>query len=127
MVDYNIELAHIYSDQKVGDEQVISIEEGVKFINKLKEASKTYSVSLLIDNYNASSFTVSETELVNLAKKYGVSFDFVVHEAVLADLCDLLVKDIDPVALEKVEFAKSSKESLVLKHDGKNNRNKRSF
>ncbi len=119
MVDYSIELAHIYSDEKIGDEQASSIDEGVKFINGLKENLKTFSTTLLIDNYSPSSFTLDENELVDLAKSYGISFDFICYEAELADLCDLLIKDMDPAALVRVKFPKFNKESLVLKHGRK--------
>lgn len=119
MVDYNIELAHIYSDEQVGEEQGRSIEEGAKFIKGLIADSKTFSVSLLIDNYSTSSFTVNEQDLISLANSHGVPFDFVVLEAMLADLCDLLIRDMDPLAVERVKFPKHNKESLVLKHNGK--------
>jgi len=119
MVDYNIELAHIYSDEQIGDEQARSIEEGNKFINRLKDNSESFSVSLLIDNYNTSSFTVDEEQLLSLAKGRGISFDFIVHEAELADLCDLLIRDMDPSVVQRVKFPKHNKESLVLKHNGK--------
>lgn len=119
MVDYNIELAHIYSDDEIGEEQELSIREGIKLINRLRGNSESFSVSLLIDNYNTSSFTVGEDQLVDLAKSHGVSLDFIIHEAELVSLCDLLVKDMDPLAVERVKFLKYNKESLVLKHNGK--------
>lgn len=118
-IDYNIELAHIYSDAQIGGEQTFSIEEGAKFVNSLVADSKTFSVSLLIDNYNASTFTVNEQDLINLSRSHGVPFDFIVYEADLADLCDLLVRDMDSTSIERIKFPKHKKEILAVKHNGK--------
>lgn len=118
MIDYSIELAHIYADETIGDEQIRSFEEGARVIQQLNTNSKSFSVSILIDDYSVPAFTVDTNKLISLAKNQGILVDFIVREARLNSVADFLIKEINPSVLSTEEFAKSGKHSLVLTSQG---------
>lgn len=118
MIDYSIELAHIYADEDIGDDQIRSLEEGAMIIKQLSSNSKSFSVSILIDDYSVPNFTVDPNELIDLAKSHGISVDFIVREARLSSIADLFIKELNSEVLNTEEFPKSGKHSLVLTSQG---------
>src|SRR3989344_9153206 len=43
MIDYSIELAHVYADESIRDEQIRSLVEGARIIKELSTSSKSFS------------------------------------------------------------------------------------
>ena len=117
MIDYSIELAHVYADESIRDEQIRSLVEGARIIKELSTSSKSFSVSILIDDYSVPTFTVDTNRLIDLAKSHGILIDFIVKEARLSAVADLL-KEINPGVLSTEEFPKAGKHSLVLTNKG---------
>jgi len=88
VVDYSIEYAHIYSDDKFGKEQVESIEKTKKIIKDLKKRKKTFSVVVLIDDYHPDKNNFDKEKFINNLKKAGLAPDYIAFESKLVDYKD---------------------------------------
>lgn len=96
-VDYNIEYAHLYADDErvsIGKEQEKSIELTEEVIEKLERKGKTYSLNLLIDNYNGNVDRVDEDHLYSQLEEKGIAPDYIVYEADLVRAADSLIDKI---------------------------------
>ncbi len=115
--NYNIELAHIYADQKVGLEQYYGIRIASEFIKKIKNKGRTFVTSVLIDDYNSSVFSLKEEDIIDLAKECDVPIDFIAYESKLDSVCDKLIKDIENSGLRTESFP--GKTSLIMETKNK--------
>lgn len=100
-VDYSIEYAHIYSDQlkanQMMDEHIKSIERTKQIIGLLNSLGKSYSLSVLIDNYNEGEFENEEVDfdvIYSELDKYGLPPDHIMCESNLTHTADLLIDNI---------------------------------
>lgn len=82
-VDYNIEYAHIYSDEEFGAEQIAAIVKAKEVIVNLERQNKTYSLTVLIDEYHPNKTKFSVKGFVKKLEKYGLAPDFVGLESKL--------------------------------------------
>lgn len=91
-VDYNIEYAHIYTDETFGEEQIKSIELLKKIIIKLNKLNKSYTLTVLIDDYNPKEHFLDINNFINKCEELGYKPDFIAFESRLCSDKDLLLK-----------------------------------
>ncbi len=118
--DYNIEFAHIYADESFSDLHIESIELLKQEIKKFKKQNKSYTLTVLVDDYHSVNSYINIDKLVARIKSLGIDINFVGFEAKLVHYADNLIEEL-PKNLLKVElFQSSQKEVIHLKHrDGK--------
>lgn len=80
-VDYNIEYAHIYSDQDFGEEQVESIKIAKEIIALLNKLNKSYVLSVLIDEYHPIKPKNNIYDFLELLDKNGLKPDYIALES----------------------------------------------
>lgn len=88
-VDFNIEYAHIYADEFhkdviIGEEQIRSIEVVKQIIGNLESTGKTYSLNILVDDYNEEATKVDEEVLFSQLNEIGSPPDHIMRESQLA-------------------------------------------
>lgn len=125
-VDYNIEFAHIYSDQKFGNEQEKSIEVLSGVINDLQSQGKSFVTTVLIDEYNPKTCVLNENDFVNKIKSFGIPLDFVAYESKLSEIVSRLIADLPKSNLE-VDYLGEGKHSLFLKTENKKHKLRENF
>jgi len=96
MFDYNIEFAHIYSDQQFNKEHEASIEKLKVVIKDLEKNNKTFNLSVLIDEYNPSKHKLSIDQFVKQLENYGIKIDYVGLESKLGIYKDQTLQEIKP-------------------------------
>ena len=117
MVDYNIEFAHIYADEKFSEMQSWSIEILKEEIDKLKKDWKTYVVTILVDDYHSINSYVNIEKLLEKIWSYWIDVDHIWFEWKLIDQADELIQEI-PQDKIKVEIISSPmKEVFRLDHE----------
>lgn len=106
-VDYNIEYAHVYAgsftkDEIIGEEQRTGIIVAKQVVENLEAAGKTYSLNILIDDYNEEAIEVNEELVVSELTKKGLSPDYVMRESRLAGpVAEVLIDNISDRYLDK--------------------------
>ncbi len=81
VVDYNIEYAHIYTDEKFGRSQEKSVKVLQRFLKRLKNQKKSYSLVVLIDDYHPPKKSFSITKLIKKLEEFDVKPDFIAFES----------------------------------------------
>lgn len=107
VVNFNIEYAHVYGEML--NRGGISNEEHAKNISIAKEIAKglrkqgkTYSLSILLDDYNEEAIEVSDDEIFLELKRMGLPPDHIMRESHLAtSMGEALINAIDSRYLEK--------------------------
>ena len=117
-VDYNIEFAHIYTDEEFSQEQIDSINTLKTTIKKIEAEGKTYVTSILIDNFNPTEQTLDEEAFLNKIRSYGVPVDCVAYEAGFQSMADKLIQLLPKENLKFEYFNKKTKEVLILERNG---------
>lgn len=92
--DYNIEYAHIYTNEQFGAEQKKSIKELKKIIEQLEMANETYVLTVLIDDYNPSEQTLDIQNFLTQLVKFKTKPDFVGFESDLAPYAKIIQKEL---------------------------------
>lgn len=96
-VDYNIEFAHIYSDEAgLSKEQIDSIKQTKKFIRELRQKKKTYTLSLLVDEYHPKYTKLNLNRFLGDLERHGVAPTYVVFESKLITPAKMLINSIGP-------------------------------
>jgi len=93
-VNYNIEFAHIYSDEKIGEEQLKSAEVVKDLVKKLDKESKTYTLCILIDEYHPVYSNFNLDKFLTHFKKMGIPPAYIGYEGELIPAARLLLKQI---------------------------------
>lgn len=122
MVDYNIEFAHIYADDKFGDEQIKSIKLLNRLVKDLKLRKKSYSTVILIDEFSPKEKMLNEKKFIDLVKEYNAEIDFIGYESKLTLLFNDLEKIIDKSKLTSEGnslFLLEGKNKIALQRNGK--------
>lgn len=94
-IDYNIEYAHIYSDEFFGKEHKESVKELHKAIKRLKKLKKSYVLSVLIDEYNPTEHMLDTENFLAILKKLDAKPHFLMLESHLARYKNVLLKKMD--------------------------------
>ena len=116
-VDYNIEFAHVYSDDKFSLEQKTSSEILKKTIENLKKDNKTFVSVILIDDYLPSYSYLDLYDFLKSVKKTGFPPSYVAYESQLHPLAKKLIALIDEknTLEEKIEMkVKSDRDTILL-------------
>jgi hypothetical protein len=87
-VDYNIEFAHIYTNENFCEEHLKAARIAQKKIDDFRLKNITYVTTILIDNYNSTDRILDIDKFIKKLEKIGVKSDFVVFEADLANYKD---------------------------------------
>ena len=115
--NYNIEFAHIYADERFGEEQIKSIKILKKITNKLTKEGKTFVTSILIDEFHPVVFKLDEDKMLSEFKKHDITVDFLGYESQLGTIADQLIKEIPADKLKMDHFHKPQKEVLILEKE----------
>lgn len=118
MVDYNVEFAHIYANEKFGSEQIHSIEILKEVLQKLKKENKTFVTCILIDEFNPSVSYLDDKRFLKEVKKFGVPVDFIGYESKVVTIGDKLLKELPKSKLKLEHFHNPQKDVLLLQEGG---------
>ncbi len=119
-VDYNIEFAHVYSDDKFSLEQKTSSEILRKTIENLKKDNKTFVSTILIDDYQPSYSYLDVYDFLESVKNSGFSPSYIAYESQLHSLATKLISLINKKNIfeEKTETKiKSNRDTILLDTD----------
>jgi hypothetical protein len=106
-VDFNIEYAHIYAnefrrDEIIGEEQMKSVEVVKQIIGDLETIGKSYSLNILVDDYNEEVTKVDEKALFSQLNEIGLPPDHVMRESQLAvSSAEILIEAMSDRYLDK--------------------------
>lgn len=98
-MNYNIEFAHIYTDEEFGINHIRSIEQLQDFASL---DGLQYSSIVLIDNYNASTKGFSTKDFISELRSRGATPDFYAYERDLKDLADELLDCIEKPKIKRL-------------------------
>ena len=108
-IDFSIEYAHIYSNQRFGDEQKLSLD----ILSKVKSEFKDKNISLvvMVDDYSFPDPSFNYTDFLKWLKSQGYLPDAVLRESQLIPICDNLFTKIQNTNLreELYNYIKSKK------------------
>lgn len=109
--DYSIEYAHIYVDKLFGEEQKKSLQELQRLIDKLDKKKQSYTLTVLIDDYNPTRHRLDTKDFLDKLKELGYKPDFVGFESRLSPEKDFLLKEMSPKKRREYQnyIAKSGK------------------
>ncbi|MCK5474048.1 MAG: hypothetical protein KAI53_01465 [Candidatus Aenigmarchaeota archaeon] len=119
-VDYNIEFAHVYSDDKFSLEQKTSSEILRKTIENLKKDNKTFVSAILIDDYQPSYSYLDVYDFLESVKNSGFSPSYIAYESQLHSLATKLISLINKknILEKKTETKiKSNRDTILLDTD----------
>lgn len=83
-LDYSIEFGHIYTNEAYSEEHRLSAVKTFELTEDLKRDDKSYSIHLLIDDYNPAEDFLDVPALIEEYGRLGVKPDFIAREAGLA-------------------------------------------
>ncbi len=94
-VDYNIEFAHIYSDQPaLTDEQIQSADVTKKLIEKIAGNNKTFVLTLLVDEYHPKFHKLNFNKFLKNLEKLGAPPTYIAYESKMVPAAKMLLKSI---------------------------------
>lgn len=93
-VDYNIEYAHIYSDEVFNQEHVESLNVLELILRILKNDNKVYNLNLLIDEYHPDTNALDVDDFLNKLKFRGYYPDYLHLESDLHNDVNLFLDNI---------------------------------
>jgi len=93
-VDYNIEYAHIYSDEVFNDEHIESLNVLELILRILKNDNKSYNLNLLVDEYHPEIKSLDIDDFLNKLKFRGYYPDFLYLESYLHEDIKLFLDNI---------------------------------
>ncbi len=104
-VDYNIEFAHIYSNQpKLTDEQLKSAKKTKKIIKRLSEEKKTFVLTLLVDEYHPKFHKLNFNKFLKDLDSLGVPPTYIAYESRMISAARMLLKSIPRDLKKTVRF-----------------------
>ncbi|MEF8847377.1 MAG: hypothetical protein V5A57_03055 [Candidatus Paceibacterota bacterium] len=119
-VDYNIEFAHIYSDEEIGKEQLKSAEITKDLVEDLEEQGKSYTTCILIDEYHSEYSNFSLDDFLAHFDKKGIPPSYIGYEGQLFDTAESLLKQLPDKVLDSEKMHSELdyvKEIVSLKGD----------
>jgi len=104
-VDYNIEFAHVYSDQVgLNEEQIESAKVTKKLIDNLIKQNKTFVLTLLVDEYHPEFHKLNFNKFLKELEKFGVPPTYIAYESRMISAAKLLLKAIPKDMKKTVKF-----------------------
>lgn len=119
MNDVIIEFSHIYSDKKFGYEQIKSVEILNQLTNQLKQSNKSFSTSVLIDDFHVNNEKWNIDYLIDNTEKFGNVPDFVAFEGSFSEIADKVIERIPNEYLKFEYFKKDKKHVLFFENEHK--------
>lgn len=120
-VDYNIEYAHIYSDESgLTDEQKKSSEVAKEVIERLREDGKSFVVTLMVDEYHPEFDRLNFEKFLKNLSDLGVKPTYIGYESKMISAAKILLDTIPMNLKEKEKFRHKvdiSKKITYLKDD----------
>lgn len=98
MKDISIEYAHIYTDNRIGDEQRLSVD--ILGDIKKEHSNKDISLVVMIDDYSFPDPSFNYEDFAKWLDEKGFKPDIVLRESQLIPLCDEVLKLIHNKELE---------------------------
>ncbi len=113
-VDYNIEYAHVYSDKTdISEEQLKSVKILKKTKKKLDKQGKTYTFSILVDEYHPTYHHIEDTEkYIRDIAKLGAPATYLAYESKLIAPAKIMIKTIPQ---EKIKIEEISEKFTINK------------
>jgi len=93
-VDYNIEYAHIYSDEVFGQEHIESLNILELILRIIRNDNKTHNLNLLIDEYHPEAGDLDIDDFLNKLKYRGYNPHFLYLESALHNDIELLLSNL---------------------------------
>ena len=104
-VDYNIEFAHIYSDQAgLTDEQIKSADVTKGLIEKIAKSNKSFVLTLLVDEYHPKFHRLNFNSFLKRLDRMGVPPTYVAYESKMVSAAKLLLKSIPHDMKKTIRF-----------------------
>lgn len=116
--DYNLEFAHIYGNEQFGPEQARAAQRANEIMTRLSAEGKTFVTSVLIDEFNPTTNTLDEAELIVQLKVNNAPVDFIGYESRFAAVADLIIPELPPALLTLKYLDNSGKAMLTLQDGG---------
>jgi len=111
MVDYSIEYSHIYLNETFSDEHRHSAEIARNLAQRLDDEGSSYSLNIMVDDYNASDEILDTVDLIDQLDQLGVPPEFMVFESELASYQQQLIDSIE------VRRLKTEYERYIQRHN----------
>jgi len=111
MKDVSVEYAHIYTNDKIGEEHKLSLDILGELKEKFSKENIEASLVILIDDYSFPDPSFNYTEFSDWLVEHGHSPDLIMRESQLIPLCDDVVAMIDDNVLkqELTDYVKRKK------------------
>jgi hypothetical protein len=93
-VDVSVEFAHIYADEAFGDEQIAGARELLRQARRMAVTGQTYSLAVLIDDYNPAVNTLDTSDFVRSLAAHGAAPDHVVLESSIAPIAQEFLRSV---------------------------------
>ncbi len=100
MNDVSVEYAHIYTNQKIGDEHRLSLRRLGEIRRNLTEHKRSYSLVIMVDDYSFPDPTFDYDKFINWLAQNGHRPDVVIKESSLRETCDELLEIITDGTLQ---------------------------
>ena len=111
MKDLSIEYSHIYTNDKIGEEQETSVQVVDAIQDKLSKANTSYFLMVLVDDYSYPDPTFEYNTFISWLKEKGVKPDVLFRESQLIVLCDEVLNHMTNKKLYKqtINYIKNNK------------------
>ncbi|KXK08917.1 MAG: hypothetical protein UZ21_OP11001000476 [Microgenomates bacterium OLB22] len=109
--DISIEYAHIYTNNRIDEEQKISVTVLNSVLTDLRGTGQTTSLVLLVDDYSFPDPTFDYDALVAWLTEEGFKPDVLLRESQLIPLCDLVLNKVTNQNIKEnlVDYIKAKK------------------
>jgi len=107
----SVEYAHIYTNNKVGDEQKLSLNILGDLKKEAESQNKTFSLVVLIDDYSFPDPTFDYSVFSEWIEGQGYKPDLILRESQLIPVCDAVLKLIEDKEVKEpvVDYIKAKK------------------
>lgn len=101
MKNLSIEYAHIYTNDKIGKEHEVSLEELIKITKEAKTNGQSFSLVILVDDYSFPDPTFNYDSFSDWLADNGFKPDIIFRESQLIPLCDEVLKHLQDSKLKE--------------------------
>ncbi|MBI2086798.1 MAG: hypothetical protein HYT69_01340 [Candidatus Zambryskibacteria bacterium] len=99
--DFSIEYAHIYTNDKIGEEHKLSLE----ILNEIKKeknlTNRTSSLVVMVDDYSFPDLTFDYQSFIQWLSEEGHAPDLILKESQLIPICDKVLTSIENESLQE--------------------------
>lgn len=107
----SVEYAHIYTNNKISEEQSLSLEVLSSIKKDLDDKKRTYSLVIMVDDYSFPDPTFDYDQFTLWLKTQGFEPDVVFRESQLIPLCDEVLNELKDKKLKEqiIDYIKTKK------------------